>query len=295
MQPADFAQQELPLLYKTKSIKRLDPNTYVFHCTTRNDAGGRCNRNMLVVASDTEGGELSLIDPLRITEEGERKLRKLGTVTRIIRLGPTMHAAEEDSYYLNNFPNCQRWAPGEFLNSLDLPVDFKMTESGQTPFPLCKVFIFKETAHPEAALLLYRDGKHGNLLVTGECLQHQLDNEFVNMPVVAKFKLAGLLESDIVVSQQWLKVMMPTATAVAKTKYGGNYKDSRTNRPRMRRMSSLSGSQKAIRGDFMRLLGMNFQRMLSTSGNVVKYGAKKGAVLAVEYAFPLWERSTRGM
>eukprot|EP00797_Seminavis_robusta_P019414 Sro293_g110050.2 (116) ;mRNA; f:66730-67077 len=115
------------------------------------------------------------------------------------------------------------------------------------------------------------------------------------MPVVAKFKLAGLLESDIVVSQQWLKVMMPTATAVAKTKYGGNYKDSRTNRPRMRRMSSLSGSQKAIRGDFMRLLGMNFQRMLSTSGNVVKYGAKKGAVLAVEYAFPLWERSTRGM
>jgi len=35
--------------------------------------------------------------------------------------------------------------------------------------------------------------------------------------------------------------------------------------------------------------------MVSTSGNVVKYGAKKSAVLAVEYAFPLWERSNRNM
>ena len=106
---------------------------------------------------------------------------------------------------------------------------------------------------------------------------------------VAKMKMAGLLESDIVVSQLWLKQMMPPSSA--KKAPPKHYKDARTNRPRMRRMSSLSGNQKAIRSDFMRLLGMDFQRMLSTSGNVVKYHAKKGAVLAVEYAFPLWERS----
>jgi hypothetical protein len=247
----------------------------------------------VISSSAEDGGELSLIDPLRITSEGERKLQKLGTVARIIRLGGTMHAAEEDSYYLTNYPNCERWACGEFLNCPDLPVDRKLTENGPTPFPFCKIFLFKESAQPEAAVLLYREGRHGNLLITGDSLQHQLDNEFVNMPVVAKMKMAGLLESDIVVSQQWIKVMMPP-TSIAKP-LPNHYKDARTNRPRMRRMSSLSGTQKALRGDFMRLLAMDFQRLLSTSGNVVKYGAKKGAVLAVEYAFPLWERSTRGL
>lgn len=167
-----------------------------------------------------------------------------------------MHSAEEDDYYLTNFPGVERWAPGEFLNSLDLPIHEKMKEHGATPFPLCKVFIFKETAQPEAALLLYREGRHGNLLITSDSLQHQLDNEFVNMPVVVKMKLAGLLESDIVVSQQWLKVMMPpTSNAKAPPRH---YKDARTNRPRMRRMSSLSGKQRAVRGDFMRLLGLDF-------------------------------------
>ena len=113
MQPEDFAEQELPLLYKTKTIKRLDPNTYVFHCTTRCDGGGRVNRNMVVVANDEkEGGELTVIDPLRITPEGERKLKRLGHVTRIVRLSGSMHAAEEDDYYLNHFPNAERWAPG---------------------------------------------------------------------------------------------------------------------------------------------------------------------------------------
>ena len=294
MNPVDFEQQALPLVYKTKTIKRLDKTTYIFHCTTRNDAGGRVNRNMVVISSEETPGshaELTLIDCLRITSEGERKLKKLGTIRRIVRLGMTMHGAEEDDYYLRTCPNIERWAPGDFLSPVEVPIHKKLSESGATPFPYCKVMLFKQSTCPEAAILLYRDGKHGNCLITGDCLQHQLDNEFINMPVVAKFKMAGLLESDVVVSQQWLKVNMPAPGAYKPTAY----KEKRSNRPRMRRMSSLSGTQKALRGDFMRLIGLDFHRLLSTSGNVVKYGAKKGAVLAVEYAFPLWERSTRGI
>ena len=295
MNPEDFEQQALPLLYKTKTIKKLDEDTYVFHCTSRNDAGGRVNRNMVVVACDGPGGitELTLIDPLKLTPEGERKLQKLGQITRIVRLGDAIHAAEQDMYYLKAFGGAKRWAPGELPGCPKLPVHEKLTETGNTPFPLCKVFCFKETAVPEAALLLFREGKHGNILVTGDCLQHQLDNEFVNMPVVAKMKLAGLLESDVVVSQQWLRVMSPPTDFRSISQ--SRDRRSSTNRPQMRRMSSLSGRQKRVRGDFMRMLGMDFRRLISTSGNVVKYGAKKGAVLAVEYAFPLWERSDRGL
>lgn len=299
MNAEDFQQQPLPLEYKTKTIKRLDPLTYVFHCTTRNDAGGRCNRNMVVIAStDKAGADLTIVDPLKVTSEGERKLLKLGTVTQIVRLGSSMHSSEEDAYYLSAFPKCQRWAPGEFLSdlTLNLPLHVILKENGAIPFPECKVFCFRDTAIPEAAILLLRqDSKHGNVLITGDCLQHQIDNEFVNMPVVAKFKLAGLLESDIVVSQQWLKKTVPPSSATTPKKASSKGRGGGGGRPRMRRMSSLSGNQKAIRGDFMRMLGLDFQRMVSTSGNVVKYGAKKSAVLAVEYAFPLWERSNRNM
>jgi len=257
MNQQDFERQKLPLVYKTKVIKRLDPNTYVFHCTSRNDAGGRVNRNMVVISSEDRAGpdcELSVVDPLRITSEGERKLRKLGEIIRIVRLGMTIHGDEEDAYYLKKFPGVERWAPGDFLTPLELPIHQKLKESGATPFPLCKVFTFKQTTTPESALLLYRDGKHGNLLITSDCLQHQLVNEFVNMPVVAKMKLAGLLESDIVVSQQWLTINMPATSNTSLKPSSSRQKGS--SRPRMRRMSSLSGNQKAIRGDFMRLLGM---------------------------------------
>ena len=171
-----------------------------------------------------------------------------------------MYGAEEDDYYIRTFPKLERWAPGEFLSSVDVPLHQKLSESGATPFPYCKVLTFKETTCPEAAILLYRDGKHGNCLITGDCLQHQLDNEFINMPIVAKYKMAGLLESEIVVSQQWLKVNMPAPGTVKPSAY----KDKRTNRPRMRRMSSLSGTQKAIRGDFMRLIGLEFHRRKGT-------------------------------
>lgn len=263
----DFSEQELPLTWKTKTIKKLDPNTYVFYCTARLTTA-RINKNMIVIEYD---GKLSLINPLKLTKEGERKLGNLGTVSHILRLGHSLHGIYEDEYYLRTFPRVKRWAPGPFFDSRshELPVHHCLKERQSLPFPNAKVFCFQHTYEPEAAILLLRE-THGNLLLTGDCLQSQKDNEFINMPVVAKMKLDGLLASDIVVSPPWLNQIGPPKTANIKEQ-----KDFKKN----------------LRSDFQRLLGLKFNRLLSTSGNVVKYGAKEGAVLAVEYAFPLWGSS----
>jgi hypothetical protein len=274
----EYTEQDLPLTWKTKTIKRLDDNTYAFYCTSRLSTA-RINKNMIVIEHK---GELSVINPLKLTSEGQRKLSKLGQVKHIIRLGPSMHASWEDKYYLDLYPFSVRWAPGELLptyppgtspkempNKQSLPIDQHLTDRGSASFPNCLVFCFKHTAQAEAALLLERES-HGNLLITSDCLQSQKDNEYINMPVVAKQKLDGLLESDIVVSPPWLKLMGPPPTAGIKEQK--MYK-------------------KDLRSDFTRLLGLRFARLLSTSGNVVKYGAKEGAVLAVEFAFPLWGSS----
>ncbi|CAB9507127.1 expressed unknown protein [Seminavis robusta] len=263
----DYNEKDLPLTWKTKTIKKLDPNTYVFYCTARLTTA-RINKNMVVIEHK---GELSLINPLKLTGEGQRKLGNLGAIRHIVRLGATLHGHYEDEYYLNTIPGVQRWAPGPFSDprSHNLPIHHTLKERNSAPFPQARVFCFKYTKDPEAVIMLEREN-HGNVLLTGECLQSQKDNEFVNMPVVAKMKLNGLLRSDIVVSPPWIKEMAPPKTAGI-------------------------GEQKAykrdLRTDFQRLLGLKFNRLLSTSGNVVKYGAKEGAVLAVEYAFPLWGSS----
>ena len=263
----DYTEDDLPLTWKTKTIKRLDPNTYVFYCTSRITTA-RINKNMIVIENN---GSLSLINPLKLTSEGQRKLGNLGKIKNILRLGYSHHGIFEDEYYLRKYPEAKRWAPGPFFDtkSHNLPIHHSLKERGSVPFPNCRVFCFKHTYEPEACIVLERES-HGNLLITGDCLQSQKDNEFVNMPVVAKMKIGGLLASDIVVSPAWLKDMGPPATA--------NIREQKDHK-------------KNVRADFQRLLGLKFNRLLSTSGNVVKYGAKEGAVLAVEYAFPLWGSS----
>ena len=263
----DFSAQDLPLTWKTKTIKRLDPHTYVFYCTTRLTTA-RINKNMIVIETK---GELSVINPLKLTGEGQRKLGNLGKIKNIIRLGYSLHGIFEDLYYLQEHPKAKRWAPGPFFDSRShsLPIHHTLKDRGSLPFPNCRIFCFKHTYEPEAIIVLERQS-HGNLVITGDCLQSQKDNEFINMPVVAKMKLDGLLASDIVVSPSWLKQMGPPVTA--------NIREQKEHK-------------KNLRTDFLRLLGLKFNRLLSTSGNVVKYGAKEGAVLAVEYAFPLWGSS----
>lgn len=264
----DFSEKEIPLTWKTKTIKKLDQHTFVFFCTARMTTA-RINKNMVVIENN---GLLCLINPVKLTGEGMRKLNKLGQVKNIIRLGPSLQGYYEDEFYLNLYPSAIRWAPGKFTEcekSRSLPVNKVLKDRGAAPFPHCKVFAFKHTAQPEAVLLLERES-HGNLLITGECLQSQKDNEFINMPVVARLKLNGLLESDVVVSPPWLKQMGPPPTANIQVQ---------------------KNHKKNLRSDFQRLLGLQFSRLLSCSGNVVKYGAKEGAVLAVEFAFPIWSSS----
>lgn len=106
-----FTEEDLPLTWKTKTIKRLDPNTYVFYCTTRLSTA-RINKNMIVIETK---GELSVINPLKLTTEGQRKLTNLGSMKNIIRLGYSLHSIFEDEYYLSKYPKCERWAAGPFF------------------------------------------------------------------------------------------------------------------------------------------------------------------------------------
>jgi hypothetical protein len=279
--PEEFQDREFPLIYKPKVIKRVGENCYVFHCTVKGNTGNRFNKNMIALVEhnshapdDQPRDVLSVINPLRLTPEGEEKLVELGVLRNLIRMGPSEHAAFEDNYYLAKFPNMQRWSPGSFAACPLLPVHQVLHDTTNTrslkstgpinpisPHPDVKVFVFEETVQPEAVLLLTSK----RVLITGDCLQHQLDNPFVSDRVNEDyFEPSGLLAASIVVPEKWLQ----TQSVV-----------SRNSKKMINKFQSKAHAAKAffvsrsgkfkLSGDFNRLIRLEIARFISTSGNVI--------------------------
>jgi hypothetical protein len=240
----------VPPSYKPKSIERVSEDLFIVHGTLRRKHVIKKNRNMVVIRNNRV---LTLINAIRLNEDGERRLRKLGTVRHIIRLGPS-HGAYDDEYYINTF-DAQLWSPGLSLYHPDLPpIHCVLEEETILPIPKAELFMFLDTKSPEASILLKQDG--GNLLITSESLQCQWDNPFINMPTRAIMQLSGLMDFPLVISPKWLKSMSP--------------------------------KQGSLRDDFERLLRLDFDKIIGASGNLVYKGAKEGVVVPVDSAFPVW-------
>ena len=248
-------EKKNPTVYSVQSIERLDDNVFCIHAIARVRKIAKINRNIIVLRHNKR--QLTLISPVRLDEEGEAKLLKLGTPIRIIRLAPTQGVLH-DRYYLHKFPRVRRWAPAESSDD-EIPVHRLLVDDDDAILPACHVFCFQETAEPECALLLLQDYV-GNLLVTSQALQAHRENQLINIPVRAKLASGGMMASEIVIPPPWLK-----------------------------RVTHGSKHRKRLRSDFERLLRLDFERLASSSGVMVYQAAKEKAVLAVEQAFPIWE------
>lgn len=272
-QPEEFANREFPLVYKPKVIKKVGDYCYVFHCTVKGNSGSRFNKNMSVLV---EGDDLSVINPLRLTEEGEEKLMELAPnarVARIIRLGPSEHAAFEDDYYLQRFEGCERWAPGPFSCSPHLPLHQRLWDTTNTatlsldapisppsPHPNVMVFVFAETVEPES--LIYLVNKR--TVIAGDCLQHQVDNPFVNDGGFSNLQKNGLLAGKVVLSEKWV------ASQCVVTNNSRKLNNSFKTRAQKAKSFFGNGAGKfKLKADFQRLLQLRVDRLTSTSGNHV--------------------------
>jgi hypothetical protein len=131
----------------------------------------RFSRNMTVVR---EGKRVILINSVRLTDEGLKKLDKLGQVTDVIRLAG-FHGAD-DPFYKDRY-GAKVWAiEGQrYTAGLDpraketyFEADELVTRDTVLPLENASLYIFG-TRPPEALLLLAREG---GILVTGDCLQN---------------------------------------------------------------------------------------------------------------------------
>jgi hypothetical protein len=202
----------------------------------------RISRNMCIVR---HGGELSLINAIRLTEAGIAALERLGTVKRIIRLG-ALHGLD-DAWYVNRFDADFWCAPGR-QKYAQPAIDVELHERRPLPFPGAKLFCF-HTVQPESAILLER-GR--GLLLTCDAIQHYGDYRYMSPTAKLILPFIGFPKSTII-GPIWLKAMSPK---------GGS-----------------------LREDFDRLLTLDFDSLLSAHGSFLPSGARRAVELAVRKTF----------
>ncbi len=225
-------------------IEEIASDLFMVRGSIRMNALMRITRNMAIVR---HRGELSLVNPIRLDAEGERQLRELGEVKRILRLGP-LHGLD-DAYYVERF-GAELWAPGESRAYPEPKLDQLLAPERPLPFPEAELFPFEGALQPESALLIHRDP---GVLLSCDAIQHYGDYRHNSLVARLVMPFIGFPKTSVV-GPIWLKLMTPEG-----------------------------GSLKAV---FERLLQLDFDRLLSAHGSLLASGAKESVTRAVRKAFP---------
>lgn len=223
MYPSEYPHDQLETLY---------PGVYLLHGSIRMGPGMRMNRNMIILQ---HGRELTLINPVRMTEEGLAALDALGDVNNLLRLGD-FHGLD-DAFYLDRY-KCTFWTQDGQATYKEPSPGAKICANAESPFPNSEFFIFDTAVHPEAALLL----KEYKLLITTDSVQYHADWSYFTWVTKFAFKLLGF-KPGINIGPPWLKRTTPKGSS--------------------------------LKGDFDKLMKLDFDAVVGAHGLPLASGAKE--------------------
>ena len=123
------------------------------------------SRNMTVVR---DGGELTLINAVRLDQAGLAELEALGPVKHLVRVG-SLHG-RDDAFYKARY-GATYWALDGMQHEAGLAPDRLLETGGAMPLAGADVFIFGTTKLPECILRIDREG---GILVACDSLQNWL-------------------------------------------------------------------------------------------------------------------------
>lgn len=186
-------------------------------------------RNMIIIRHE---GALTLINTVRL--EDESVLTKLGKVEHILRIGS--HGMD-DAHYLEQF-GAKYWAAKDMVLGEGLTADERITQNTKLPFPDASAFLFENTKHPEAAILLKRDG---GLLITCDCVQNWVNTDGCSLVGRGITRMMGFIK-PAQIGPPWRKAMTPA---------GGS-----------------------LEPDFDRLAALPFDRLIAGHGVLLESGAR---------------------
>jgi len=224
-------------------MRKIGPDIFFVPGSIQMNPLMRISRNMVIVRN---GGELALLNPIRLSADGEAAIEALGVVRHVVRLG-AFHGID-DPYTVARF-GAEFWCQAGSTPYPEPKPDRELTEGGPLPFADGELFVFRETRKPECAVLLKR-GR--GLLITCDGLQHYGDYERQSLVARLIMPFIGFPKRALV-GPFWLKGL---------TKEGGS-----------------------IRPDFDRLLELEFDALVSAHGTPLMHGAHEAVREAVDRAF----------
>jgi hypothetical protein len=145
------------------------------------------SRNMVIIRS---GSELTLINTVRLDNEGLRKLDFLGSVAHIIRIG-AFHG-RDDAFYRNQYPNSLLWTLKGMTYGSGLKADCDLIAGGAMPFPGCSLFVFETSKLPEGILHIEREG---GILISCDSIQNiTFTDDFYSLDTAQSFHSQGFVK-----------------------------------------------------------------------------------------------------
>lgn len=130
--------------------KQIAEDLFVVHGCVKPSAIARFTRNMAVVRDQ---GKLTLINPVRMNDEGLASLEELGEVAHVLRLGP-MHGMD-DAFYVDRY-GAEFWSFEGGKTYTAPAISHALSEGGALPFTKASLFAFKHMKETEGAILLER-------------------------------------------------------------------------------------------------------------------------------------------
>ncbi len=147
-------------------IREIFPNIFFVMGTNKTTHEGvelQHSCNMVVVKN---ADELTLINTVRLNDEGLLALDRLGKVANVVRIGP-FHG-RHDAFYVDKY-TAKLWALKGMQHSHDKTTDVELILNGKMPFPDCSLFVFETSTQPEGVLHLQREG---GILITCDSVKN---------------------------------------------------------------------------------------------------------------------------
>jgi hypothetical protein len=181
------------------------PGVYFVVGTNKtHDAGVdiQTSRTMVVLREDRT---LTLLNTVRLDDEGLRDLDALGEVRHVVRLG-AFHG-RDDPFYCDRY-GAKLWALPGAVHADGRAAECLLAPGGPFPARDGEVFVFTSARFPEAAVLLAREG---GILITCDAIQNWTRVDRFFSPACGELFTAQGLIREANIPSTWLTACEPDA------------------------------------------------------------------------------------
>jgi hypothetical protein len=181
-------------------IKQIFTNIYFVtgtNITIYNDVALQHSRNMTIIRSDND---LTLINTVRLNEDGLKSLDTLGVVKNVVRIG-AFHG-RDDAFYLDHYHE-KLWALSGMQDEKGHVTDVELIKDEAMPIKFSSLLNFETAKFPEGTIHVDQEG---GIIITRDSIKNWLaPDEYFNPESAKLYQEQGFF-GPASISKIWIDV-----------------------------------------------------------------------------------------